>query len=459
MKAFDADVIVVGAGLSGLTTAFQLRKRGLNLRIFETAPRVGGVIGSVRRDGALYELGPNSGLDTTPLINELLRDLDILDERLDASAIASRRYVLRQSELLPVPTSPRAFFGTSLFSWRAKLALLREPFIAKAPPALEESVAQFVRRRLGDEFLDYAIEPFVAGVYAGDPDQLSVQAAFPRLGALEQKYGSLIGGQIRGARERRRSAEKAKNMASSFSFRSGMQTLTDALGAQAGEVHCDARIEAVQRDDDGAYTVSIEQRGQRSQCRARAVVIATPAYEAARLAGAFSHDAAQALEDIAYPPVASVAVCYRREDVRHPLDGFGFLAPRKEVPPILGCLFSSSMFDGRADAATVLLTAFVGGARSGPLALDSDVNVAVRVEQALATYLGAGRPLWQVVTRWPRAIPQYTLGHLQRVARVEQVETGHPGLKFCANWRGGVSVADCIKSAHTAADEVAAYLN
>jgi oxygen-dependent protoporphyrinogen oxidase len=250
MTRIDADVIVVGAGLSGLTTAFRLARRGWQVAVVEAAERPGGVIGSRRREGVLYELGPNSGLDTTPLIDELLAAAGIRGERIDASAAAAKRYILRGGALMAMPTSPGAFFGTPLFSWRAKLALLREPFVSPAPADAEETVADFVRRRLGAEFLDYAIEPFVAGIYAGDPETLSVPAAFPRLAALEQKYGSLIRGQILGARERRKNADKAKNVAVSFSFRDGMQTLTDAL-ARKLPIECGVRVAAVRREAEG----------------------------------------------------------------------------------------------------------------------------------------------------------------------------------------------------------------
>ena len=457
MARQDADVVVVGAGLSGLSAAFRLARQGVRLRVVEPAPRPGGVIGSVRRDGALYELGPNSGLDTTPLVNELLAAAGIGGERIDASAEAARRYILRDGVLSALPMSPPALLSTSLFSWKAKLALLREPFVKPAAADAEETVAGFVRRRLGAEFLDYAIEPFVAGIYAGDPEKLSVPAAFPRLFALEQKYGSLIRGQIVGARERRKSAEKAKNAAVSFSFREGMQTLTDAL-ARGLDIDYGVRAAGLRRDADGSFVTECERGADRFELRARSVVLAAPAYEAARIVERLAPDAAAALEAIVYPPVATVASCYRRADVAHPLDGFGFLAPRRESPPILGCLFSSSMFSGRAEPSTVLLTTFVGGVRSAPLALRTEDELAADVSTALRGYLGARQPLWQVVTRWPQAIPQYTLGHLQRVAAVERAEAASPGLRFCANWRGGVSVADCIKSAHASVEALQPFL-
>jgi oxygen-dependent protoporphyrinogen oxidase len=456
MTRMEADVIVVGAGLSGLTTAFRLARHGWQVAVVEAEQRPGGVIGSQRREGVLYEVGPNSGLDTTPLIDELLAAAAIRGERLDASAAVARRYILRDGALVAMPTSPGAFFGTSLFSWRAKLALLREPFVAPAPADAEETVADFVRRRLGAEFLDYAIEPFVAGIYAGDPQTLSVPAAFPRLAALEQKYGSLIRGQILGARERRKNAEKAKNIAASFSFRDGMQTLTDAL-ARALPIECGVRVAAVRREAEGFALECERVSPGAKQCferRARAVVLAVPAYAAARIVAPLDGDAARALAAIVYPPVAVVASAYRRSDVAHPLDGFGFLAPKKENPPILGSLFSSTMFAHRAPEGTVLLTTFVGGRRNPELALAAEGDIAANVQQALARYVGAAIPLWSVVTRWPQAIPQYTIGHRERIAAVERAEAGAPGLYFCANWRGGVSVGDCIKSGHAMAERI-----
>jgi protoporphyrinogen/coproporphyrinogen III oxidase len=453
------DVLVVGAGLSGLVTAFRAKRAGLSVAVFEIGSRPGGVIGSGRHSGALFERGPNSGLDTTPLINAMLDDLGIRADRVDGSKASSKRYVLRDGRLVALPMSPGAFLRTPLFSFGAKLRLFAEPFIGKAAPDVEESIAQFVRRRLGPEFLDYAIEPFVAGIYAGDPETLSVPAAFPRLHALEQQYGSLIKGAILGARQRRKNADKAKNAASSFSFRDGMQTLTDALARAVGQVDCDVKVTRVDRCPDGGFTVTGERFGMAFERHARAVVIATPALSAAGIVQAMAPVAAEALREIPYPPVTVVASAYRRREILHPLDGFGFLAPAKERPAVLGTLFSSTMFENRAPTEVAVLTTFVGGRRNPDLATAGDAEIRGAVQEELARLLGAGAdPMWSEVTRWPRAIPQYTMGHLPRIAKVEEAERTIPGLYFCANYRGGVSIGDCVKAGHATAERVAGHL-
>ena len=449
------DVIVVGGGISGLATAFDLQQRGYTVEVLEATQRAGGVIGSRHRDGIMYETGPNSTLDTTPLINTLLADLGIAGERVDANAVAATRFIVRGGRLVPLPMSPQAFLTTPVFSLGAKLRLLREPFIAMTPAGVDESIADFVRRRLGVEFLDYAIDPFVAGVYAGDPEEISVGAAFPRLLAIEQKYGSLIKGQIKGARERKANAEKSKNAAMSFSFRNGMQALTDALARALPWIEFGVRVERVVRNADGSMTVEATRGGTPIARRARAAVIAAPAYAAAAMIAGPAPAAAQALAAIQYAPIAAVASAYRRPGVAHSLAGFGFLVPKKEQRTILGSLFSSSMFDGRAPEGTVLLTTFAGGRRNPEIAALSDEAVAQTAREELASLVGAvAPPLWQEVVRWPQAIPQYNLGHLDRLRYIDAAEAALPGLYFCANYRGGVSVGDCIKSAHATAENV-----
>ncbi len=456
---FDCDVLVVGAGISGLTAAFQLGRHGLAVEVIDAGSRPGGVIGTEHSDGVLYERGPNSILDTGPFINDILGELGILSERVEISAIAAKRFLVRAGRLNALPTTPLAFAKTSLFSAGAKLRLLKEPFIGRAPADAEESVARFVVRRLGREFLDYAVEPFVAGVYAGDPAELSVSAAFPRLHEIERRYGSLIRGQILGARERARSGAKAKNVAASFSFREGLQTLTDVLARRVGRVATATRAMRVSRDPDGTLLVDAEHEGAVFQKRARALVLAVPADCAATLIRDFAPDAAAELEEIPYAGVVSVAQSYRRSDVLHPLDGFGVLAPRVEKRRILGTLFSSSMFEGRARGDEVLFTTFIGGRRNPELLSRADEDLAAFVREELAALVGAhGAPVFSAITRWPRAIPQYTLGHLDRIRRAEQAQHAMPGLHLCASYRGGVAVGDCIRSGRDTAEAVARYL-
>ena len=450
----DADVIVVGAGISGLAIAFELQRRGLAVEVLEAASRGGGVIGTVHRDGALFETGPNSALDSAPAINELLVALHIRDQRIEASAVAATRFIVRAGRLVPLPTSPGALFMSPAFTPGAKFRLWREPFTAPAPADVDESIADFARRRFGAEILEYAVDPFVAGVYAGDPERISMAAAFPRIHALEQKYGSVIRGQIQAARERRRNAHHAAGPVGSFSFRDGMQTLTDALARAVSGIAFGTEVDRLERTE-GGWRVAGTRDGQPFARTARRIVLATPASVSAHLVRELAPDAAQALSAIPYAAVAIVASAYRRDDIAHSLAGFGFLVPKREQRKILGTLFSSSMFEGRAPADTALLTSFVGGMRHPDLAAKSDDELNAIVHSELQALLGASNvPQWTALTRWTRAIPQYNLGHRERIQAVENAERALPGLTFCANYRGGVSVGDRIQAARAMAESI-----
>lgn len=453
------DAIIVGAGVSGLTTAYRLMRQGWRVQVFEAADRPGGSIGSNREQEFLWESGPNSALNTTPLISQLVHDLGIADQYLDANTAAKKRYIVRNGQLSAIPYSPFSMLTTPVFSLRAKLALLREPFVPRGDPQVEESVSHFVQRRLGREFLDYAIEPFVAGIYAGDPDALSLPAAFPRLQAAEQRYGSLIRAQLFGAYERSRRKEVRKDKAHSFSFRNGMQTLTDALASSLPPLALNAPVQTIERAADGWINVSARQGEQTLTCRAKVLVLASPADQSAGLVAPFAADAAASLRDIRYAPVAILINGWRQADLGHALDGFGFLAPRVEQRRILGTLFSSSMFNERAPDGHALLTTFIGGLRQPALASAADDELIELVQQEHNQLLAAtGQPQWHRLVRHQRAIPQYTMGHPDRLRRADAARAAMPGLFYCANWRGGVSLADCVKAAHTTADEVTAFL-
>lgn len=462
MTTDRSDVLVIGAGLSGLVAGYELRRRGLDVRVIEAGASPGGVIGTCERDGARYELGPNSALDNAPEIGTLLGHLGITTERVDASSVARRRFVVREGVPIALPTSPGAFVRTGALSARGKLRLLREPFIAPAPPGSEESIAAFVRRRLGQEVLDYAVDPFVSGIYAGDPETISVRAAFPRLHALEQDHGSLIRGLFASRRPRAArpgNGPQPPGPPRSFSFRQGMGVLPHALAGALPDLLLHTPAHFLNRTAQGDYAVAVAGPEGRRTLHARAVVCAVPAPAAARLFDGADIEAAGALCGIEYAPVCSVASLYPRTAITHPLDGFGFLVPRVERRRILGTLFSSSMFPERAPEGHALLTTFVGGRRSPELLDLGDEAIAGIVAVELAALLGShGTAAWHVVTRWPQAIPQYTLGHLDRMRVLDAAEARSPGLFICANYRGGVSIGDCIKSAHAVAGRVAAHL-
>ncbi len=456
-EPFVLDAVVVGAGLTGLCAAHGLVQAGLRVQVLEAAPRAGGVIGSVAREGFLYEVGPNSGLDNTPEIGELVDALGLRPRlRYASAASAKNRYLVRGGRVLAAPSGPGSFLGTPLFSAGAKLGLLRELFAPRGDAAADESIASFVRRRLGPEFLDYAVDPLVGGIYAADPERISLAAAFPALHALEQKHGGLLRGAIASARERRRSGGPKRQPPQSFSFDGGMQVLTDALAAAVPlATHTTALRVAPQAG--GGFVLHGQGPSGAMALRTRHLVLATPADAAGALLREHQPAAAEALSAIDYAPVACVASAYARADVAHALDGFGCLVPRREHRRVLGVLFSSSMFEGRAPAGHVLLSTFIGGRRQPELTALPEADIATLAHEENAALLGARRaPLWQAVTRWPRAIPQYERGHGARVAQAQAAETALPGLLLCANWRGGVSLGDCIVQGRQAARKVLA---
>ena len=447
-------VIVVGAGISGLSTAYFLDRAGSDVTLLELEAVSGGTMQTVREDGWLVETGPTSSLETTPLLREMVKELGIGDEWVYADASADKRYILRGGKLHPLPMTPLAFLVSSLWGGRGKLRLLGEPIVGRAPA--EESIAQFVTRRLGKEFLDYAIDPFVSGVYAGDPARLSVRAAFPKLYALEEKYGGLMKGMILGAGERRQRAEKAKDKARMFSFRGGMQTFPRAIARRLGaKIRYGCDVVAVERGADGRFRILLGRGGGGIPAESDVVVLAVPAYAAELLIRHFSPAASDALRRISYPPVAEVFLGYRAEDMGRALDGFGYLVPAKEGRSILGTIWSSSLFPGRAPEGRVALTTFVGGSRQPQIARKNEEDLIRLVTSELRALMNVrGDPVYARVSRWERAIPQYNLGHQELMTTVDGLETDMPGLFFCSNFRGGIAVGDCVMNGEKTARRI-----
>lgn len=440
------DVLVVGGGISGLTTAFRLAKAGVDVELLEATPRVGGSIVTHAEGDWLFELGPNTVLENNPHVGPLVEAAGLAKDKLVARAAGKRRYLWKRGRLQPLPSGPLSFLATRLFSGSAKARIAREPFVRPPADGVEESVADFVRRRLGREMLDYAVGPFVSGVYAGDPERLSVRWATAKIHALEAQHGSLI----KGAFAKKKGPAPSGHM---ISIRRGLDALPAGLAAGIGHVTTNTPCLGVTRARDGSFRVETE-AGVRTAGR---VVLAVPADALARLLDEATNGDARLFDEMPYAPIVLTALGFRRADVAHRLDGFGFLAPRCESLRILGCLFPSSLFPGRAPKGHVALTAFAGGRTDPEVALLDDDAVVRLVTSELARALGTrAAPVVRRVRRWPRAIPQYEVGHGRFVERAREIEAALPGLSIGGNVLGGVSVPDCIRNATALAERLLA---
>lgn len=448
------DSIIIGAGISGLSVAYYLKKAGRNILLLEASDRVGGVIQSLDADGFLLERGPNSLRGSHELL-DLVDDLHLHDELVAADPKAPA-YVYFQQTLQAVPMSPPALITTKLLSTKGKLRLLREPFIAARRAAGEESLDSFFRRRLGDEIQERLVAPFVSGVYAGDPQQLSVQASFARLAEFEAQAGSILKGAIKAARAAKAKAEPPKRSLRPYrlcSFRRGLEALPLAIGRALGDsLRVQVEITKVSQRADHWYEINCGDK----TVAAKSLILATPAMATAHLLKEIAPELAPPLTEIPYTKICAVPLAYRVAQLPQPLAGFGFLAPRGQGVRTLGCIWNSSLFPERAPEGWVVVNNFIGGETDRAAIELSDDELIAIVHQDLQTVLGVtGEPKRLPITRWQRAIPQYNLGHAARVATIEAALAKHHGLWLAGNYLHGVAIGDCLKQGKELAEKIA----
>jgi protoporphyrinogen/coproporphyrinogen III oxidase len=452
------DVVVIGGGISGLAAARALQRGGADVLVLEASGQVGGNLRTERTaDGLLLESGPNTLNVADPALLRHFEEEGLAEKVVTPSEAARKRYVVFRGRPTALPLSPPAILTSPLLSAGGKVRLAGEVF-RPAGGDPEESVMDFVSRRLGREPAERILDPFVSGIYAGDPAKLSVRAAFPRLWEAEQLGGSLTRGFLAMRKMRRRNGTPPPPRARLLSFREGVAEWPRALAAALGDerIRTGVRVSSLYYSGLDGWRL---ENGHGDVFEARAIVLAVPAPEARRLVEPLDGGAAAALARIPYAPVTVVHSLYRREAVRHPLDGFGLLCPGGENRRILGSLWPSSLFPGRVPEGYVLTTCFVGGARAPERAALSDDALISLVREEQADLLGArGAPEMVDIVRWPRAIPQYVQRHLDRIGRVEGFELSHPGIRLVGNWRDGVSVPASWANGQRAGTELLARL-
>ena len=468
---------IIGGGISGLTAAFLLKSKGFKVTLFDKSGRVGGNIETVEVNGFKIEYAPNSLLKSPRLV-DLIKALNLEGQVLAANAVNKKRYVLREGRLKSLPMTLAKMATDDYFSWRARLRLLKEPFVRTKSP-LNESVAEFFERRLGREILTRAADPFIAGIYAGSPENLSVRAAFPRLYELEKNYGSLLIGSLRSKTEK-----VDKDFPRTFSFVNGVQTLTDKLAESLGEcIKVNTQVTNIEKLSGGKWRVTTERWqptcenlvGAKTSVEQNvssafsdeagkmpalptvfdALIISTPAESAAKLIKNLDTNLSEQLANIYYPPIAMVFFGVKKESLAQNLDGFGFLVPSSERRKILGTIWNSAVFENRAPDGYHLLTTFVGGARNAELFEKSDDELIEIVFEELNSTLGLReKPEFKHIKRWRKAIPQYLLGYEKIENGIEQFERINQGIHFCSNFYKGISVGDCVKNAYGIADKI-----
>jgi oxygen-dependent protoporphyrinogen oxidase len=433
------EFIVIGAGISGLTIAHKLVRAGNDVMVLESSETAGGKILTERINGYLLEAGPNSLRVENQETIDLIVECGLTSRMIDASPNSKKRFILKNGNWVKIPRGPGEAITTPLFSLAGKLRIPLDLFISKTRSD-DESAASFISRRLGQEVFDYAADPFITGIYAGDPNRLSMRHAFPSMWRAEQEHGSLIKGMMKN----RSKAEKRSFRPRVVSFPEGLAELTSALRNSLSRhllLH------------EGALQIEHSQKGfsvtsSTGVLNCQKLILAIPANEAARILLPIAHDFAKILGNIQYPPVAVVYLGFRNEQFTHVPEGFGGLIPSKENRKILGIIYSSSNFPDRSPQGHQLFTVLMGGVQKPEIKdwpMDKIIETAVReVSDLLKPH---DEPAFQHVRIWNQAIPQYNVGYDSVLYEIERAEQQNLGLHFIGNYRGGISMGACIKNA------------
>jgi oxygen-dependent protoporphyrinogen oxidase len=458
-------LVVVGGGIAGLSAAHRAaevaRERGiaLDLILIEARGRLGGTIASERADGFLVEAGPDSFLSEKPWALALCRRLGIEDRLVRTDDRFRKVFVWHRGRLHPLPdgfqllapTAMWPFATSSLFSLSGKLRMALDLVLPRGSGD-DESLGAFVRRRLGAEALERVAQPLVAGIYTADPDDLSLQATMPRFLEVERRERSLILGLRRALRRAPLPGTSGARWSLFVTLAGGMGELVSALAARlpSGAAVLEQRVGALERTGERWRVATSE--GDRIE--ADRVIVATEAHAAARLTRYLDPALAGLLEEIPYASAATVSLGYRRADVPHALDGFGFVVPRTEGKALLAGTFSSVKYPGRAPEGHVLLRGFLGGALDARMLAEADDALVARARGELGEALGVtATPVLTRLHRWPASMPQYRVGHLSRVETIERLVAALPGLSLAGSAYRGVGIADCVRSGESAAEQ------
>jgi len=430
-------IAIIGGGISGLSLAWHLQKKGMDYTILEATNRVGGNIQSEQMGEYLIERGPNSLLADAEL-SEMVKAFGLTESILYPEEVSKNRYIFKNGAYQKLPAGP-AFLFSSFFSLNAKLSVFKE-YSKKSVGPENESVASFFERRFCKEIVEYAVNPFVAGIYAGDPEKLLISKTFPQLYELEKEYGSVVKGFLK--------TRKNTGRKTSYSFKKGMQSLPDAI-AEKLNIQFEQRVKEIRKTDAGQFEIV----SQDQVLVADQVVLSLPAQIAADLLTNIATQAKKAFSEVPYPKMKVLHTAFKKRDMGYVPNGFGGLHPKKEGLFTAGSIWSSALFPSRCPADEFLFTSFVGGSQFEKQAIQSDNKVKTQVIDELKTLFQIkGEPVFQELTYWEHAIPQYTISTEDAHQLLNNLEA--EGIYHCTNWKDGVSVADCLKKGKQLAESL-----